>query len=368
MKFRTATLAAASTALFTTGTSAQSLQETLDARKNNFLKKAPEKTISSQIQALTELEASGIYHRVLKVGDKAPDFTLGNPDGKQIQLSTLLKDGPVILTWYRGGWCPYCNIALKALSDKNPEFKKHGATLVALTPELPDTTAASVKEQGLPFQVLSDLNHNVATQYGLSFELNESTRTRYQEKFKLEQRSGKEAAKKLPLPATYVIDTDGTITYAFVDADYRRRAEPSRIIDALKAIKNGPSARHLLLQFWENTWNPPYDLDLIDKNMSEDFILTTAGKDIVGRPAFKAWVKSSLDKTNGLRLQNLDCFENPEGTRVVSRWITHANSGNVPDSSTPNTHPYHFTGIALWSFKDGKLTHNWVERSAPVMK
>ncbi|MBK1854090.1 redoxin domain-containing protein [Verrucomicrobiaceae bacterium 5K15] len=364
MKISTATIAAITVSLSTQFIAAQGLQDKLDARKNAFLKRAPEGIINSQKKALRELEVSGIYARVLKVGDKAPDFTLGNPDGQQVRLATLLKQGPVVLTWYRGGWCPYCNIALAELSEKNDSFKKLGATLVALTPELPDATAGSVKDHGLNFEVLSDLNHAVAEQYGLVFTLNKDTRKRYQEKFKLEERSGKEAAKKLPLPATYVIDTDGTITYAFIDADYRRRAEPARIVDALKAIKDGPSAKHLLLQFWENTWNPPYDLDLIDRNMSEDFVLTSAGKDIQGRDAFKAWVKASLEKANGLRIENLDSFENADGSRVVSRWITRANTGAVPDSDQASHQPFEFTGIALWAFEDGKLTHNWVERSA----
>ncbi|BDS07994.1 hypothetical protein NT6N_30340 [Oceaniferula spumae] len=364
MNIRTTALVALSSGLLANVISAQSLQDKLDARRDAFLEKAPESIVESQKKALRELENTGIYQRVLKVGDKAPDFTLGNPDGKKVQLSNLLKNGPVVLTWYRGGWCPYCNIALADLSEKNDAFKKLGATLVALTPELPDATAGSVKEQGLKFEVLSDLNHAVADKYGLVFTLNEDTRQRYQEKFKLEERSGKEAAKKLPLPATYVIDTDGTITYAFVDADYRRRAEPARIMDALKALKDGPTAKHLLLQFWENTWNPPYDIDLIDKNMSEDFILTSAGKDIKGRDAFKAWVKSSLEKSNGLRIENLDSFENKDGSRVVSRWIARANTGAVPDSEKASHQPFEFTGIALWAFKDGKLTHNWVERSA----
>jgi len=352
------------TALLTHMSSAQSLQEKLDARKNAFIKRAPEALIKSQKKSMREVVESGIYDRALKVGDKAPDFSLGNPDGEKVQLSTLLKKGPVVLTWYRGAWCPYCNIALAELSAKNDEFIAQGATLVALTPELPDTTVESVKEGGLTFEVLSDIGHKVASEYGLVFDLNADTEKRYEEKFKLNQRSGDEAKGKLPTPATYVINTDGVITYAFVDADYRRRAEPARILDALKAIKSGPTGRHLLLQFWENVWNPPYDLDLIDKSMSEDFILTSAGKDIKGREAFKQWVKASLDKAPGLRIENLDCFENADGSRVVSRWVCRADSGAVPDQETQTQKPIEFTGIAVWEFKDGKLTHNWVERSA----
>ncbi|MGD7653612.1 MAG: redoxin domain-containing protein [Verrucomicrobiales bacterium] len=344
--------------------SADSLQDKLDARRDSFLARAPQETIASQQSALRELEDSGIYDRVLKVGDKAPDITLANAAGKTVQLAELLKKGPVVLTWYRGAWCPYCNLTLAELAAKTPRFEELGATLVALTPEKPDITAATVKDSKLPFEVLSDIGHQVADRYGLVFRLNDETRKRYDERFEISRRNGTQAADRLPLPATYVIDPTGVIRYAFIDADYRRRAEPDRIVDALVALRDGPDARHLLLQFWENTWSPPYDLGLIDRHFAEDFILTSAGRDIAGRPAFREWVRQSLAASRGLRMKNLECFENADGTRVVSRWSVRADGGAVPDSHSAHDQPFQFTGIALWAFEDSKFTHNWVERSA----
>ena len=354
--------------LFLAGTlfeplAAESLQEQLDERKNAFADRAPAELLESQNRALHELEVSGVYERVLKVGDKAPDFTLKNHEGKDVSLSALLEKGPVVLTWYRGGWCPYCNIALAALTEKNDEITELGATLIALTPELPDATAGSVKEQGLAFQVLTDKNHALADKFGLTFPLNEDTRKRYQEKFKLEERSGKEAADRLPLPGTYVISQEGIITYAFADADYRRRAEPERIVDAVRAIKEGPTGEHMVLQFWENVWNPPYDLSLIDELMTEDFIITSAGKDTVGRDEFKKWVADFQKKAKGLRLENLDIFESEDGTRVASRWIARGRNGGMLGTEADDRE-LEFTGIAVWEVRDGKLSHNWVERSA----
>lgn len=218
-------------------TLAGDLQEKLDARRDTFLEKASPELIQSQEKALADLQQSGLTDQALNVGEKAPDFTLGDPVGKQVRLSDLLKDGPVILTWYRGAWCPYCNIALASLTRYNEDFQKLGATLVALTPELPDTNSETVREQDLPFLVLSDINHEVADQYGLVFNLNDETRKRYGEKFGLVERSGEKAADRLPLAATYVIGTDGVISYAFLDADYRRRAEPGEIITALKELQ-----------------------------------------------------------------------------------------------------------------------------------
>lgn len=215
------------------------LQDQLDARRDAFLKRASPEIIQSQRKALADLQKTGITEQALNVGDKAPDFTLGGPEGKQVRFSDILENGPVVLTWYRGAWCPYCNIALASLTKHNDKFQKLGATLVALTPELPDTNSETVKEQGLPFEVLSDIDHKVADQYGLVFQLNDDTRERYQEKFKLVERSGENAADRLPLAATYVIGTDGVITYAFLDADYRRRAEPEAILAALEKLRGG---------------------------------------------------------------------------------------------------------------------------------
>ncbi|MGJ8643555.1 MAG: redoxin domain-containing protein [Luteolibacter sp.] len=342
---------------------AETLQEELDARKNAFAERAPAELIESQNRALRELEVSGIYERVLKVGDKAPDFKLKNHEGKDVRLSTLLEKGPVVLTWYRGGWCPYCNIALAALAEKNDEIDALGATLVALTPELPDAIAGSVKEHGLGFQVLTDKDHALADKFGLTFPLNEDTRKRYQEKFKLVERSGKDAADRLPLPGTYVISQDGIITYVFADADYRRRAEPSRIVDAVRAIKDGPTGSHMVLQFWENVWNPPYDLDLIDRLMTEDFTITSAGNDTSGRAEFKEWVSEFQEKAIGIRLENLEIFPSADGRRVTSRWIARGSNGGVLGAE-PDGRPIEFTGIAIWEIRDGRLAHNWVERSA----
>ncbi|MFD2255116.1 redoxin domain-containing protein [Luteolibacter algae] len=343
--------------------SAEGLQDQLDARKEAFARQAPAELIESQNQALAELEESGIYGTVLKVGDKAPDFTLRNHEGEEVNLAGLLASGPVVLTWYRGGWCPYCNIALAALAKENEKIKKLGATLVALSPELPDTTAVSVEEHGLDFEVLTDRDHAVAEKFGLVFPLNEETRKRYQEKFNLSERSGITAADRLPLPATYVISSDGIVTYAFADADYRRRAEPQRILDALDALENGATGRHLVLQFWENVWNPPYDPGLIDKLMTEDFILTSAGHEVNGRDEFKEWVASFQQKTRHLRLDNLDCFESKDGTRIVSRWVARGRNGGMLGTEADNR-PIEFTGIAIWEIRDGKLARNWVERSA----
>jgi predicted ester cyclase len=118
-----------------------------------------------------------------------------------------------------------------------------------------------------------------------------------------------------------------------------------------------------VLYFWDNVWSPPYNLDLIDELMVEDFIITNAGKDIIGRENFKNWVASFQKTIRNGRLENLEIFESKDGTRVVSRWkFTGYHNGMF--GLEPNGKPIELTGTAIWEIRDNKLAHNWVERSA----
>lgn len=209
---------------------ADSLENQLDALSAESAEKFPAEIRSEFANGIKAVAETGITKSAKQVGDKAPDFTLKNATGTKVSLSTLLKHGPVVLTWYRGGWCPYCNLSLAALQKELPKFKKAEATLVALTPELPDKSLDTAKKNKLEFEVLTDLNHDVATNYGLVFKLTPEVRKRYKGFFDLLEYNGKDAGDDtLPLAATYVIGTDRTIQWAFLDADYTKRAEPAEI-------------------------------------------------------------------------------------------------------------------------------------------
>lgn len=213
-----------------------SLKTKLDEKKEGFLKKADKKKIEIYEAGIDSVEQSGITKNAIQAGQKAPEFTLNDANGDAVSLFTLLKDGPVILTWYRGGWCPYCNITLHSLQENLPEFKKRNATLVALTPELPDNSLDTKEKNNLEFEVLSDVNSEVGKRYGIIYKLTEEVAEYYKKGFNLEKYNG-EDSYTLPLAATYVINTDGVVTYAFLDADYRNRAEPASIIEALDKLK-----------------------------------------------------------------------------------------------------------------------------------
>jgi len=213
-----------------------SLKSKLNELKNSFNAKTPEEVKTVYEVGVKLVEESGIIARAKQVGDDAFDFKLSNANSEMVSLNNFLKKGPVVLTWYRGGWCPYCNLTLLALRKELPNFKNAGATLLALTPELPDRSMSTAEKYSLKFEVLSDIDNNVARKYGIVFKLSEDVAKIYDKKFGLSEYNGNDD-DELPLAATYVINRNGKIIYAFLDADYRNRAEPSEITAVLKKIR-----------------------------------------------------------------------------------------------------------------------------------
>lgn len=182
------------------------------------------------------VEAAGIVNNALKVGDTAPDFELSDAAGAQVRLSELLKIGPVVIAFYRGAWCPYCNLELKALQEMLPEFHAAGATLIAISPQTPDESLSIEEKHNLEFPVLSDGELAAITGFGLLHPVDDRTRGFYEKSgYDLVKSNGK-VGWQLPLPATYVVGQDGTIAFAFVNADYKLRAEPADVLEAVKAL------------------------------------------------------------------------------------------------------------------------------------
>ncbi|WP_432123315.1 peroxiredoxin-like family protein [Streptomyces sp. S1] len=183
-----------------------------------------------------ELAASGQADTALSVGAKAPRFALASATGRTVSLDDLLAEGPVVLTFYRGAWCPYCNIALRALQQYHADITARGARLVAVSPQVPDESLSLTEKHGLVFDVLSDIGSDTAKQYGLAFDLPDDLAAVYDRLgFDLQRVNGGHP-RTLPLPATYVIDRDGTVRWAFVNTDYTTRAEPADILAALDAL------------------------------------------------------------------------------------------------------------------------------------
>ncbi|QDO94868.1 AhpC/TSA family protein [Formosa sediminum] len=174
----------------------------------------------------------------IKVGEKAPSFNLPNAKGTVTNLEDLLAEGPVVVTFYRGSWCPYCNLQLRALQAKLGEIQELGATLVAISPQVPDGSLSKDEISNMEFTVLSDQDAKVAKAYGVAWEVPEflAEHMRVDRNLDLEQINNGNG-NILPIPATFILGTDGVVKWNYVNVDYRTRSEPSAIIEALKDLK-----------------------------------------------------------------------------------------------------------------------------------
>lgn len=216
-----------------------SLQARLDAFKADFEAgkppySVPHSVIETMHRATEELIASGAAARALKAGDKAPTFVLEDPDGADVSSAELLAKGPLVVSFYRGVWCPYCNMELQALQAALPDFQAAGASLVAISPQTPVNSRKSVRQNQLGFPILSDPHNDVAAAFGLRFALPDYLVDLYKGlKNELPSFNG-DPSWTLPMPARYVIAQAGTILYAEVNPDYTRRPEPQDMLPALR--------------------------------------------------------------------------------------------------------------------------------------
>lgn len=190
-------------------------------------------------RATDELIASGAARRALKAGDRAPEFVLQDADGREVSSRDLLAKGPLVVTFYRGVWCPYCNLDLEALQEALPAIAALGAQLVAISPQTPPNSRKSQRENKVSFPILSDPGNEVAARFGLRFELPDYLVELYRNTFKNDlARINGEPSWTLPMPARYVIGTDGVVAYAEVNPDYTRRPDAEELLPVLVGMKS----------------------------------------------------------------------------------------------------------------------------------
>lgn len=216
------------------------LQKKLDTLTAQSLENAPADIIKLFKDAATDLIASNIQDKALKVGDTIENFSLYNILGEKIHLYDELQKGPMILCFYRGSWCPYCNLELSAYQELLPEIQANGGGLIAISPELPSSAVSVVDKYMLKYTVATDLGNKLARKLGLTFELDSRIKPIYEKLgVDLVKFNGDESYE-LPVPATYIIDENGKVVLANVDADYQRRLEPEvalkKIIELNDAI------------------------------------------------------------------------------------------------------------------------------------
>jgi len=194
-------------------------------------------------RATAELIASGQAQRALKAGDRAPVFTLNDSDGKPVSSAELLKQGPLVVTFYRGVWCPYCNMDLQALQEALPQLEAQGARLLAISPQTAPNSRRSQRDNKLTFSIVSDPHNEVAHAFGLRFRLPDYLIDLYKNAFKnnLAVVNGDDSWT-LPMPARYVIGQDGVIAYAEVNPDYTNRPDPSEVLPTLQQLNRARAA------------------------------------------------------------------------------------------------------------------------------
>ena len=211
------------------------LKDQIDAYDVEKAQKLPAPTLAAMNDATSDLIATGIENDALKTGDKAPLFSLPNQNNEIRSLAERLDDSMVVLTFYRGGWCPYCNLELNAFQKMVPEFESAGVKLVAISPEVPDHSLTTQEKHDLSFDILYDKGNKIAKEFGLVFTLPQEIRSIY-DTFGIDVvgHNGDETFE-LPVPATYIINQSGEIVYHFVDPDYTKRSEPADVLAAVKA-------------------------------------------------------------------------------------------------------------------------------------
>jgi peroxiredoxin len=187
---------------------------------------------------IERIRKEGTIKDALKVGQSIPDFTLPDAFGAQISIKTLLAKGPVVIMFYRGEWCPFCNIEMRAMQKALPQMQELGATQVAISPEKPDHGIVMAEKNKLTFPVLSDFGNKVAKQFGIVFQMDKELSDFVRNTFKndIGVRNGQDSWE-LPVPATYVVDSAGIIRFARVEVDFMMdRADPEEVIAALQTL------------------------------------------------------------------------------------------------------------------------------------
>lgn len=216
-----------------------SLQARLDAFKADFRAGKPPYNAPAAIhpimeRATAELVASGLVQRAVQVGHRAPSFTLNDPAGHPVSSAQLLARGPLVLSFYRGVWCPYCNLELQALEATRAAIEQSGGSLVAISTQKAANSRRSQRENVLGFPILSDPGNTVAASFGLRFALPAYLVELYKTLGNNLPLINGDDSWTLPMPARYVIDTDGTVIYAEINPDYTRRPEPEDLLPVLR--------------------------------------------------------------------------------------------------------------------------------------
>ena len=214
------------------------LQQQIDEFIAEGVSWLPTHLLQDLLSPIRQLINSGAAENALKEGAQAPDFALPDARGNAVRLSHLLTQGPVVMTFYRGQWCPYCHLALRAYQQALPHMQARGATLVALSPQTPYHSRALAEKLELTFALLSDWGNQVARQFGLVFTIDEAVRGAHKQVCADLPVFNGDTSWELPMAGTFLIDQSGSVRLAFVHPDFTRRLDPSVVIIRLNELKD----------------------------------------------------------------------------------------------------------------------------------
>ncbi|KGL64192.1 peroxiredoxin-like family protein [Polaribacter sp. Hel1_85] len=209
------------------------LTEQLTEKRNNSAKVIPEEIRAIMLRSIENLKAHNVAEKALKTEQNLPSFTLRNIENKTVSLANFNSDF-LVISFYRGGWCPYCNIELKALQNIIPELTALNGELIAITPETPDNSLTTSEKNNLTFTVLSDIDNAYAKTLGLVFQLPEDLKAVYSEFGIKVDKHNENNDFELPMPATYIVNKDRKVVCSFVPEDYTERLDPETILEIIK--------------------------------------------------------------------------------------------------------------------------------------
>ena len=211
-----------------------SLKEELGAFAQQMSKNAPQEVLETMGAEIRKLAESGIMNTALKVGDKVPDFELQDSAGNIVSLNSLTEKGAVVISFNRGNWCPFCNIEFKHLQNNISEIKNADASLVVISPQLPEKSAEIISQNEFDYPILFDKGNEVAIQFGIAFTLAESLRPIHKAfEMNIPAHNGDDSFE-LPVPATFVVNSNNEIVFASVNPNWMERTEPNEYLAELK--------------------------------------------------------------------------------------------------------------------------------------
>ena len=212
------------------------LREIFAERKELIAKYVPAETQAIHAQAVAELKARQLSATILPVGAKAADFELPDHNGAPVNSSTLRAKGRLVLCFIRGRWCPFCVGQVEAMNLILPQIEEAGATLVAISPQTVKQSFFMHDQHKVRFPLLSDVGNRLARQFGLTYRVPPAQEAVYRRAFVNLPFTNGDDSWELPIPATYIVDRDGTILYASADEDYTQRPEPMEVVSACQGL------------------------------------------------------------------------------------------------------------------------------------